>query len=58
MKEDDKQVKVRKPYQKPEIKRFSLRPEEAVLGNCKTTGISGPSGIGCVNVGPCKILGS
>ena len=55
---DKKEQQVRKPYEKPQIKRFPLRPEEAVLGNCKTSGGSGPSGIGCVNVGPCRIMGS
>jgi hypothetical protein len=35
-------VKERKPYQKPEATRFALRPEEAVLGGCKTV-TSGPA---------------
>jgi len=43
MKEESKKdVKEKKPYMKPEIKRVHLRPEEAVLGGCKTApGASG-----------------
>jgi hypothetical protein len=26
----------KKPYSKPEVKQVSLKPEEAVLGGCKT----------------------
>ncbi len=55
---DEKQEQARKPYEKPQIKRFPLRPEEAVLGNCKTSGGSGPSSIGCFSGGPCKTRGS
>ena len=35
----------KKRYEKPEIKRFPLRPEEAVLGFCKSnnSGNSSPS---------------
>jgi len=55
---DEKQEQARKPYEKPQIKRFPLRPEEAVLGNCKTGGGSGPSGIGCFSGGFCKTRGS
>ncbi len=28
---------MKKPYQKPEIRKVTLRPEEAVLGICKRT---------------------
>jgi hypothetical protein len=56
---DDKhEQQARKPYEKPQIKRFPLRPEEAVLGNCKTAGGSGPSSIGCFSGGFCKTRGS
>jgi len=44
----------KKPYLKPEIKQVQLRPEEAVLGNCKTSGSSGPSGGDC---GTCPVTG-
>lgn len=33
----------KKSYDKPKVTRFPLRPEEAVLGFCKTTAGSGPS---------------
>ena len=32
----------RKPYTKPRIQEVPLRPDEAVLGNCKTASTSGP----------------
>lgn len=45
----------RRPYQKPELMRVSLRPEEAVLANCKTSNLTnGPAGsppLGCTNGG-------
>jgi hypothetical protein len=47
----------RAPYHKPKVERVPLRPEEAVLGACKTGGISGPgdptacSTFGCYNLG-------
>ena len=37
----------RKPYEKPELRQVPLRPEEAVLGNCKTSGVSGPAASDC-----------
>jgi hypothetical protein len=37
----------KRPYVKPEVKQVPLRPEEAVLGNCKSSSSSGPSGAGC-----------
>ena len=48
----------KKPYSKPEIRQVSLRPEEAVLGKCKTAGISGPGQAGCNIPSPCNALGS
>ena len=33
----------RKPYLKAEVKRVELKPEEAVLGNCKVSAIHGPA---------------
>ncbi len=32
----------KKPYMKPEVTQVPLRPDEAVLGACKTAGVSGP----------------
>lgn len=48
----------KKPYQKPAVARFELRVEEAVLGFCKSSGNSGPSGGGCMNINPCRLPGS
>jgi hypothetical protein len=48
----------KKPYVKPEIKRVMLRPEEAVLGSCKTTKVSGPDNPRCSTAGSCSSLGS
>jgi hypothetical protein len=46
------------PYQRPQVVRVSLRPEEAVLGHCKVTGSAGPAGAGCRSVVVCRSLGS
>ena len=54
MKKDEK----KKPYQKPTLTRFPLRPDEAVLGFCKSNASSGPSGGGCRGVGTCFTAGS
>ena len=48
----------KKRYDKPVVSRFALRVEEAVLGFCKSSGASGPSGGGCMNVNPCRLPGS
>jgi hypothetical protein len=37
----------RKPYVKPAIQEVPLRPEEAVLGGCKTASTSGPAQAKC-----------
>jgi hypothetical protein len=55
----DPKFPLRRPYKKPEMERVSLRPEEAVLGNCKNSAASGPGGPGnCMPVGPCFSQGS
>lgn len=48
----------RKPYEKPKVSRFPLRPEEAVLGFCKTTVQAGSNGTTCLSVGFCNVPGS
>ena len=40
----------KKPYVKPEIKKVSLRPEEAVLGFCKTNVVAGPLSSACATL--------
>ena len=50
--------KKRKRYEKPEATRFPLRPEEAVLGFCKTASGGGSIHAGCGKVGGCPNAGS
>jgi len=44
----------RKPYAKPQIQEVPLRPDEAVLGNCKTSSSSGPAQHRCTNPSACS----
>ncbi len=55
--EDETRAK-KKPYEKPQAKRFPLRPEEAVLGFCKSSTAAGPSGGTCQVVVACRTTGS
>jgi hypothetical protein len=49
----------KKPYVKPELRQVPLRPEEAVLGNCKMSGLGpGPGDANCQPVVPCVTIGS
>lgn len=57
----DSEAGKEKAYQPPEVTRVSLRPEEAVLGACKTASISGPATTGgnpCAFPVPCPNPGS
>jgi hypothetical protein len=45
--ESTKAVEMKKPYETPVVKRFPLRPDEAVLGFCKSNTAAGPSGGTC-----------
>lgn len=47
----------RAAYQPPEVVRVSLRPEEAVLGHCKTATSTGPASATCRTFF-CKTFGS
>ncbi len=51
-------MKKRKPYKKPEIKKIPLRPQESVLGFCKTSQNRGPQVGTCTRPGACLIEGS
>ncbi|HEY0160548.1 MAG TPA: hypothetical protein VGF28_24895 [Thermoanaerobaculia bacterium] len=51
-------VEQKKAYEKPVVIRFPLRPEEAVLGFCKSNASAGPSGGGCTGVSQCFTKGS
>lgn len=49
----------KKPYAAPGITLVDLRPEEAVLGACKTVSIIGPGGPDCnFLLGGCSTTGS
>ena len=57
MNEMDQRKEQKKPYVKPEVTRFPLRPEEAVLGFCKSASQAGPSGGTCRST-LCQTAGS
>jgi hypothetical protein len=48
----------KKRYEAPQLTTISLRPEEAVLGHCKTSGTGGPVQATCTFIGPCVSVGS
>lgn len=54
---EQREATSRKPYAKPELRQVNLRPEEAVLGACKTSKIAGPGNPTC-NVPQCHSMGS
>jgi len=43
----------RRRYAEPVLTEVPLRPEEAVLGNCKVTGTSGPLQSSCTSPATC-----
>ncbi len=48
----------KKNYAKPSISEVKLRPEEAVLGNCKISTAAGPIAKTCDSPTPCSALAS
>jgi len=50
----DQKPDERKPYVKPQIQEVPLRPDEAVLGGCKTSSTSGPAQATCTMPSPCS----
>ncbi len=48
----------KKPYSKPEVRQVPLRPEEAVLGACKSGASSGPAQATCNVPLTCSSIGS
>lgn len=48
----------RRPYQKPRVEQVELRPEEAVLGECKNTVEAGPFQSDCFYETQCELFGS
>jgi hypothetical protein len=47
----------RRGYEKPQVRQVRLRPEEAVLGFCKSAG-AGPNLGGCTSPTDCSTVGS
>lgn len=47
----------KKPYSKPQLKKVNLRPEEAVLGGCKSASAAGPTSGACTDLS-CMSIGS
>ncbi len=54
---EEQKVRRKKPYTKPSVKKVQLLPEEAVLGACKASSISGPATANCGTV-TCFATGS
>ena len=48
----------KRSYVKPAIRRVHLKPEEAVLGGCKTASTSGPVHPHCTLPTPCAAIAS
>lgn len=59
---DNDGVPAKRQYESPRVTVISLRPEEAVLGNCKSALTSNSPNLGaggtCANPGGCTPLGS
>jgi hypothetical protein len=56
---ESNQASGKKPYEPPRLATISLRPEEAVLGHCKTAGSGGSVQATCtIPLGPCSSVGS
>jgi hypothetical protein len=49
---------MKKPYEPPKVMAISLRPEEAVLGNCKIGSSAGPVNPTCSSFPHCSTVGS
>jgi hypothetical protein len=58
MNRDLNQADGKQRYEPPRLTTISLRPEEAVLGHCKTSGTGGPVQSTCTFLGPCTSPGS
>ena len=58
MKELENDPVEKRLYEPPKISTISLRPEEAVLGNCKISGSSGPGNAACSVLPKCSSIGS
>jgi hypothetical protein len=50
----DNRLNQKRPYAKPQIQEVPLRPDEAVLGGCKTSSGSGPAQFRCTMPSNCS----
>jgi hypothetical protein len=51
--------RAKKPYSEPTLIQVPLKPEETVLGSCKTSGSgAGPGGTTCHSPSACSSLAS
>jgi hypothetical protein len=50
----DRKADSRKPYEKPQVQEVPLRPDEAVLGGCKTASVSGAAQHRCTMPSNCS----
>lgn len=56
---DERERKPRATYDAPKLTIISLRPEEAVLANCKAIHSGGPGNPNnCNHAGGCNVVGS
>lgn len=59
---DNDKALAKKKYESPRVTVIGLRPEEAVLGNCKSAITSNSPNIGtggtCASPGGCSVVGS
>jgi hypothetical protein len=58
MNQESNRADGKRPYKAPRLTTISLRPEEAVLGNCKTSGTGGPVQPTCTFISACRVPGS
>jgi hypothetical protein len=54
----DEKPRRKRPYVKPAVVVVALRPDEAVLGACKTSAASGPGSGGSCSPSRCRSQGS
>ena len=58
MRDPENEKVAKRSYEPPKMVTVSLRPEEAVLGNCKISGNGGPGHPGCNALPICMTIGS
>ncbi len=51
-------ARAKRAYAPPTVQRVELRPEEAVLGACKTGNSGGPRASRCRSIATCSTIGS